>query len=817
MADEVKKVGIQLTAEGAKEFKQSLKDIAASSKEAYSELKLAQSQYDKNTSSAKKLADKQEYLAKQVDNYTNKEKVLKAQLEEMEKAENRDEAAISKKRAEINECEAKLNGYKKSLEETTKQIDNHSARMKEWGDKLQAVGGKMTEVGDTLTKGVTAPIVAVGAASVAAFNEVDEGMDIIAKKTGATGDALSGMEDIAKNLAMTIPTSFETAGNAVGEVSTRFELTGDDLEDLSGRFIKFAEINETDVTSSIDKVQKLMAAWGVDASDAGGVLDLLTAKSQESGVSVETLAESVQKNKVALSDMGLSMEDSVALLAELDKNGIETSDVMAGMKKALVNAAKEGKTSKQAFAELEERMKGTASDTEAAQIAMELFGNKAGPAIASAVRDGKLSFEDLGTSLEDFAGTVDETFETIQDPADKMKTTINTLKATGASIVETAGPLIADLMTRLASGAASLKEKWDGLSEGQKQMILTIAGLAAAIGPVLSIGGRLISGIGTLLSMAPMLSTAITTLSGPIGIAIVIIGALVAAGVLLYKNWDKICEWANNLKEKVAEAWNETKEKVTQTVENIKTAVSQKWEAIKSSVTNAANNIKNGLTNAWNSAKNAVVNTTENMKSMLQGKLNNIKAAYEAHGGGIKGIASAAVTAVKEYWTAGFDAINTLTGGKLNAIKDKFTSVFSSIKSTVQNAISNVKSIFSNLKLSLPHIKLPHFSISGSFSLSPPSVPHLTVDWYKRAMTDPVIFTRPTVLGTSSGLKGFGDAGAEVVMGLNTLQQMAGTDERVVPMLAQVLSKLDEISNRPVYLNSREITRAMKDLGFNQA
>jgi phage-related minor tail protein len=122
--------------------------------------------------------------------------------------------------------------------------------------KVDAVGQSLQKVGTSLSKNLTAPIVAVGAASVKAFNEVDEGLDTITQKTGATGEEAEAMGEIMKNLATSIPTDFKTAGEAVGEVSTKFGVTGDKLESLSGQFVKFAQLNNTDVSNSIDSVQK---------------------------------------------------------------------------------------------------------------------------------------------------------------------------------------------------------------------------------------------------------------------------------------------------------------------------------------------------------------------------------------------------------------------------------------------------------------------------------------------------------------------------------------------------------------------------------
>lgn len=97
---------------------------------------------------------------------------------------------------------------------------------------------------------------------------MDAGLDIVAQKTGATGDELEDMCQIVKDLATEIPTDFETAGAAVGEVNTRFGLTGQALDDLSAKFIKFAQLNDTDVSTSIDNVSSVMNAFGMDASEA---------------------------------------------------------------------------------------------------------------------------------------------------------------------------------------------------------------------------------------------------------------------------------------------------------------------------------------------------------------------------------------------------------------------------------------------------------------------------------------------------------------------------------------------------------------------
>lgn len=725
-ANNLQEAGLILTAQGADEFKSAMKGISAATKEAYSELKLAQSQYDKNTSSVDKLADRQKYLQKMTEEYTKKEQILQAQLEQMENAEERDEAAIAKKKAEINNCKASLNKYEDALKDVTKQIEGHSAQLKEWGEKLKDVGGKMQSLGGTLTKSVTAPIMGVGAASVVAWKEVDEGLDIVTKKTGATGEALQDMQDRTRNIAKTMPTDFATAGTAVGEVNTRFGLTGDALEDLSVKFIKFAELNDTDVSSSIDNVQSMMAAWGVETEDAGLMLDMLTKAGQDSGVAVDTLSQQLMQNKTALDDMGFSLDESVDLLANCEKNGIDTSTMLGGLKKALQNSAKEGKSSAEALSELQEKLLGAESDAEASQIAMELFGNKAGPAIADACRDGRLSLEDLGYSMEDLAGTTETTFDGIQDPLDQMQPILNTLKDTGAQLVTDLGPAIVTVLGAISDGVSALNTWWAGLDEKQKNVILTFAGLLAILGPVLSVVGSVISTIGSLVTImgaasagGGVMAGVIAALTGPIGIAIAAITALIAIGTALYLNWDKVCQWAATMKDNVTSAWNTLKSNVSSAVEGIKSNAIQKFEDIKNKIQE-----------------------------------------------------------------------------KIESAKDK-----------VHDAIEKIKGFF-DFEWKLPHIDLPHFSVSGEFSLNPPSIPHFDVDWYKTGG----VFDAPSVIGV-------GEAGPEAVLPLETLWKkldeiadriIQSGDRHAAEMYRALIEALSEMS---FVISDREFARLLRKHG----
>lgn len=507
----------------------------------------------------------------------------------------------------------------KSLKDQMKDFGSVAAQqIAAAGEKIKAVGQKMSQAGTAMTKYVTAPIVAVGTAAVAAFNEVDEGLDIIVKKTGAAGAALEDMENIAKNLATSIPTDFRTAGEAVGEVNTRFGLTGDALEELSGKFIKFAQLNDTDVTSSIDNVQAAMAAFGIDTKNAGGMLDLLNKASQDTGVSVDALAQSMTDNATALRAMGFNVSEAAAFLAKMEKNGVNSSEAIAGLRTALKNATKDGKSMQTALAELQKRMAGATSKTEAMAIAAETFGSKAGASLGAALYEGRLSLDELGYTLDEIRGNVENTFEATQDPIDSFKMTLNELKIVGMELVEAAAPLIKTLAEGLKNAVSGLRTAWEGLSPEMQQTIIKLAGISAAVGPVLAIGGKLVSGIGSLLQLGPQIVSAVGTVktalsavwgvlaANPITLVIGAVSALVAAFAYCWNRFEGFRNFFLN-------AWATIKQGVSDAANWIGNAINNIGDWFANLGQNALNwgrdlvaNFINGIKQMWENAKNAV-------------------------------------------------------------------------------------------------------------------------------------------------------------------------------------------------------------------
>ena len=420
------------------------------------------------------------------------------------------------------------------------------------GGKFEAAGKQMTDSGKAMSIGITAPLTALYKASDNAFKEVDAGMDVVVQKTGATGEALEGLQDVMKNVATSIPTDFATAGEAVGEVNTRFGVTGDKLEKLSEKFVKFANLNGTQVSSSVDRAQQIISAFGLSVDDAGALLDTFNKVGQDTGVNLDALMSSMVTNSAAFKDMGFSAADTAKFLGELEVSGADSSQVLAGLKKSLANAAKEGKPMSAALEDVQKSIKNAKSDTEATRIAMELFGSKAGASIAKAVREGKLSFDELGASLTDAQGNIDTTFENTQDASDRMTVAMNRMKESSSILSEDVGNVLAPHMEHLAEIVDNLAKRFEELDPDTQNLIVTIGLIAATLGPLLLIMGSVSTAIGGLLG-ANGLGGLLTLLGGLSAPVLIIIGVLTLLVGVFMTLWNTNEDFRN----RIIEIWTE--------------------------------------------------------------------------------------------------------------------------------------------------------------------------------------------------------------------------------------------------------------------
>ena len=842
MANRIAGITIEIGGDTSK-LTSALKDVDKNLKNTQSNLRDVNKLLKLDPSNVDLLKQKQGYLTDAIKDTSERLTTLKEALKQMKESDTSGEVTEKQKalEREIADTEQKLEGLKKEYKDFGGVA---SQQLQTAGQKMQELGGKITDVGKGLTTHVTAPIAAVGAGAVASWKEVDEAMDTVTKKTGKTGKELEGLQESAKKIATTIPTSFQTAADAVGEVNTRFGVTGKELDDLSEKFVKFADINDQDVTASVDGVQKAMEAMNVPTEKAGDFLDLLTKAAQDSGADVGKLTDTLVRNSAALGDMGLNTEDAVGLLADLEKSGVDADEAMKGLKKAFQNAAAQGKPTNEVLADVEKAIKGAGSETEATNAAMEIFGKQAGGNIAKAVRDGKISFDDMGKSLGEYAGSVETTFENTKDPLDDVTIAMNQMKDIGSDIVETSAPMISEVMGKLRDIIEDLSEKWNSLNDDQKEMIVKVALVIAAAGPLVTIlggvvtaVGSIVSGIGGLIGLitggsgavaaAGAATTAVEGVTAAVGTtaagggliatlgglvtaaAPFLIGGAVIVGIiagvaLLVKNWDKVKAAAKKVWEGVKGAWENVKKKTAEVFKNVADTAKQKFTDAKTAAVNAANDIKTNVSTKFNDAKTTVSTAVSNIASNVKDKIGTAASTVKAKAGEIassikdkagkamddfgtkaSGVADKVKTglynAKVNAWNLGYDFARNLQSGAGNAV-DNFIKNVKSIPDTIKSALDTAKEKASKFTWSIPKPKLPHIKLKYNettiFGQTFKYPSGFTTEWYKRAYTNPVMFTRPTVLQTPYGQKGFGDGrGGEIVLSDAKLRQIAGSGE----------------------------------------
>jgi phage-related minor tail protein len=547
MAGNIKGITIEFRGDTTK-LDKALRSVDKETRSIDKELRQVNKSLKFNPTSVELWKQKQQLLTQKVSETRQKLDLLKQAQKKMDTdGVDKNSAEYRELQRDIIETESKLKHFSGEL----KKVGN--AKLQALGAQFKQVGDKMKTVGTNMTKYVTGPILGVGAASVAAFNEVQKGLNVVANKTGATGEELTKMQDTARDLAKNLPTDFETAGTAVGELNTRFGVTGQQLADLSEDYIKFARVNGVELNTSIDETQKALSAFGMTAEDAPHLLDTLTKAAQTSGASVDTLTSGLIQNGTAFQELGLNMDQSVALMAQMEKSGANSETVMQGLRKALKNAAADGVPLDQALQDLQGTILNGKDGMDGLTAAYDLFG-KSGDQIYGAVKNGTIDFSDLASAAEDTSGTLDAVFEETLTPADKFQMALNKAKDSGYELGGTLMEMLIPVMEKLSGWIQKFSDWWTSLSPQTQKMITVIGLIVAAIGPLLVIVGSLISALGTIITIGPMVGGAFTAMLGPIGLIIAAIAAVIAIGVLLYKNWDTI-------KAKVAAIWEAMKTK----------------------------------------------------------------------------------------------------------------------------------------------------------------------------------------------------------------------------------------------------------------
>lgn len=536
---------------GEVNYSKTIKEINREMNLAATEYKNQVSAMDKDATATEKLTAVKKKLENQLSLAEKRTELLREQYEKSVEETGKYSAESEKLYKKMLESETGQNKLKAALDETNEALKEQGDVSIDTAKKLQKIeeaGEKVSDVGKKMSIGVTAPIMAAGAASLASFSEVDEAMDTIIKKTGATGDVADSLATSFENVGSNTHLELQTVGEAIGEVNTQFGFMDKKLEESTDYLLKYADINNTDVSQAAIYARQSIEAYELSYDDLNDVLDVTTKTSQNTGQSVDDLMKKAIDGAPQIKQLGLSFDEGVTLIGKFEQAGVDSSTMLSKMSKASVVYAKDNLS-------LQDGLKGTIDsilnakdETEALRIANEVFG-KGSDKMVDAIKRGTFTLDDLAKVAKESGGAVGDTFAETEDPIDAANRAMNNAKFALADVGESVQISLLPFFEMAIDALKSFKGWWDSLDQGTKNWIITLAGIAAVVGPALVVIGTLMSSVTKITAGVRDFATVWKGLGklfglsgGWFAVAVLAIAALVAGLVWAYNN----VEWFRN-------------------------------------------------------------------------------------------------------------------------------------------------------------------------------------------------------------------------------------------------------------------------------
>lgn len=657
-AGRIKGITIEIGGDSTK-LTTALSKVDRSIKETQSNLRDLDRALKLDPGNADLLKDKQRELAIQIEETKKKIETEKEALDQMKNSDGFDENSRDAQnlKTQIDLDTAALKDLEKQAKDSSsvlgQQMKVAGDKIKEVGDKIKGVGDGIADLGSTMTTKVTAPIVGALGGSVKAAIDWETAFTGVKKTVNATDEEFAQLEQNIKDMATRTASSKEDIAGVM-EIAGQLGVSGvDGLTKFTETMINLNDTTNLSAEDAATNLARFMNITGDSYEDADKLGSAIVDLGNNFATSESEIVEMATRLASAGTIAGLSSTDILGLAASMSSVGIEAEAGGTAMSQTLQGIAKAVDESGPKLEELA-RVSGMSADQfsetwktspidavsafitglsnmdEESESTIQTLDNldMAGIRQSRMLQSLALASDQLTGAIET-SDTAYEENNALQEEAQKRYDTqaakLSQLKERFMNVAVEIGEMLMPTLEKLTGFIESLIDQWNALDESEKENILKTVEMIAAIGPVLLIIGQvivavgsLVSAIGGIISAAPAIGAALAAigaaLTGPIGIILAIIAALVALGVAIYANWDKIkafcadvAEGFGRLKADVVAKWTEIKTNIANKVTEIKTNAVNKFNEIKTKVSTAFTNLKTGISTTVGKIKSTIV------------------------------------------------------------------------------------------------------------------------------------------------------------------------------------------------------------------
>lgn len=585
-------------------------------------------------------------------------------------------------------------------------LDDASDKTSSFGDKVKSFGDSVSNVGSTLTKGVTLPVVGLGAAMIKTSSDYEAGMSKVQAISGATGQEMDMLGNKAMDMAS--KTKFSTAESA--EAYQYMAMAGWDagqmVDGLSGIMLLASASGENLATTS-DIVTDAITAFGLEASDSERFVDVLAAMSNSANTNVSMLGESFKYVAPVAGALGYSVEDTSVALGLMANSGIKASQAGTSLRTAITNMASPTKSMadvmekygitltdvdgnmlslSEIMVQLREKLGGLDEATQAS-AASTLFGKEAMSGMLAIVNASPEDFEKLTNSVKNSSGTTEEMAAIMNDNAAGAMAMLSS----AVNVLFTKlGELLIPIFTDVVKAVTEVVNWFTGLDEGTQQLILTILGVVAVVGPLLSGLGKVISVVSSVGKVISGLGTVFSLLTNPVGLVIAAIAGIVVAFIALWNKSESFRQFWIGLWEGIKNVISKVADFISGIFKGIGNIIGGFWDWITGKSKSSLDEVETDVKNTWDNVESNTDEKWNSTQGIIAGALTGIQAATDtslsAIGGSIDTAWKLANTSTETNWQAIAATTGAMSAEACNSVDTNYTQLSSTVDSNLTMA-----------------------------------------------------------------------------------------------------------------------------------